>query len=142
MDHPGTYGPVKNVSLMYSGKSVDCRPDCQPNENNGDTLFHAIENVGNEPPITITTKGQHHLSNGDTVVIDQVIGDNAANGRFKINNVKSNTFDLFDPINGTTPIAPSGKYVSGGRWSYQLHPYIDSGADLTKVFYRVTGTMP
>lgn len=133
------YGPVKNVRLEYSGKSVDCRPDCPPSENNGDTLFNAIENVGNEPPIRITTKGQHHLSNGDTVVIDQVKGDDAANGRFKINNVTSNTFELFDPVTGKTPIAPSGRYTGGGRWSYPLHPYIDSGADLTKVFYRVTG---
>ena len=133
------YGPVKNVSLKYSGQSVDCRPDCPPSENNGDTLFHAIEKVSDTTPIRITTPGQHHLSNGDTVVIDQVIGDDAANGRFKINNVTSNTFDLFDPINGTTPIASSDKYVSGGRWSYPFHPYIDSGADLTKVFYRVTG---
>ena len=31
------------------------------------------------------------------------------------------------------------RYVSGGRWSYPFHPYIDSGADLTTVFYRVTG---
>ena len=43
------YGPVKNVRLEYSGKSVDCRPDCRPSENNGDTLFNAIENVSNEP---------------------------------------------------------------------------------------------
>jgi hypothetical protein len=124
------YGPVKNVSLEYSGPASDT---------NGDTLYHAIENVGNETPIRITTKGQHHLSNGDTVLIDQVNGDNAANGRFKINNVTSNTFELFDPVTGKTPIAPSGRYTGGGRWSYPLHPYIDSGADLTKVFYRVTG---
>ena len=49
------YGPVKNVLLEYSGKSVDCRPDCRPSENNGDTLFNAIENVGNEP-----TDQDHH----------------------------------------------------------------------------------
>ena len=72
-------------------------------------------------------------------MIDQVNGDDAANGRFKINNVMSNTFELFDPVTGKTPIAPSGRYTGGGRWSYPLHPYIDSGADLTKVFYRVTG---
>ena len=135
------YGPVKNVRLEYSGKSVDCRPDCRPSENNGDTLFNAIENVSNDRtrPIKITTKGQHHLSNGDTVVIDQVNGDDAANGRFKINNVTSNTFELFDPVTGKTPVFPTGDYTGGGRWSYPLHPYIDSGADLTKVFYRVTG---
>jgi hypothetical protein len=135
------YGPVKNVRLEYSGKSVDCRPDCRPSENNGDTLFNAIESVSNDrtKAIKITTKGQHHLSNGDTVVIDQVKGDDAANGRFKINNVTSNTFELFDPVTGKTPVFPTGDYSGGGRWSYPLHPYIDSGADLTKVFYRVTG---
>ena len=124
------YGPVKNVLLPYSGPATDT---------NGDTLYHAIESVGNETPIRITTPGQHHLSNGDTVLIDQVNGDAAANGKFKINNVTSNTFELFDAATGRTPIAPSGRYISGGRWFYPLHPYIDSGADLTKVFYRVTG---
>ena len=126
------YGPVENVSLEYSGPATDT---------NGDTLYNAIERVSDDltRPIKITTKGQHHLSNGDTVVIDQVTGNNAANGKFKINNITSNTFELFDAATGTMPIFPSGKYTGGGRWSYPLHPYIDSGADLTKVFYRVTG---
>ena len=124
------YGPVKNVSLAYSGPA---------SSTNGDTLYNAVKNVSNTTPIKITTKAPHHLSNGDKVVIDQVIGDNNANGPFKIGNVTRNTFDLFDPVMGTTPISPSGTYISGGRWSYPLHPYIDSGADLTKVFYRVTG---
>ena len=124
------YGPVKNVpSLFYSG----------PASANGDTLYHAITSVSNTTPIKITTDGQHHLANGDTVVIDQVIGDNAANGTFKIGNVSRKTFELFDANTGTTPIAPSGIYTSGGRWAYPLHPYVDTGADLTKVFYRVTG---
>jgi hypothetical protein len=124
------YGPVKNVSLAYSGPASSA---------NGDTLYNAIKSVSNTTPIRITTSGQHHLSNGDTVVIDQVIGDNAANGTFKVGHVARKTFDLFDAVTGTTPVAPTGNYVSGGRWSYPLHPYIDSGADLTKVFYRVTG---
>ena len=124
------YGPVKNVSLAYSGPA---------SSTNGDTLYNAIAKVSDTTPIRITTPGQHNLSNGDTVVIDQVIGDNAANGTFKIGNVTRNTFELFDPVTGTTPVAPTGTYISGGRWSYPLHPYIDSGADLTKVFYRVTG---
>lgn len=124
------YGPVKNVSLSYSGPAT---------ATNGDTLYNAIKSVSNTTPIRVTTKGQLNLSDGDTVVIDQVVGDNAANGTFKIHHVTRNTFDLFDPINGTTPVAPTGTYSSGGRWAYPLHPYIDTGADLTKVFYRVTG---
>jgi hypothetical protein len=141
------YGPVKNVNLMYSGKAVDCRPDCPESARVGDTLYNAIEKVTDTTPIKITTTGQHHLSNGDTVVIDQVEGDTAANGKFKINNVTSNTFELFDDATGKTPIASNGTYKpkppadSPGRWSYPLHPYIDSGggAELTKVYYRVTG---
>jgi hypothetical protein len=123
------YGPVKNQRLQYFG----------PASLNGDTLYHAIKNVSNTTPIKITTDGEHHLANGDTVLIDQVIGDNAANGTFKIGNASRKTFELFDAATGTIPVAPSGNYVSGGRWAYPLHPYVDTGADLTKVFYRVTG---
>ena len=124
------YGPVKNVSLPYSGPA---------SSTNGDTLYNAIQSVSNTTPIRITTPSQHNLSEGATVRIDQVGGDPAANGTFKIGNVSRLTFDLFDAATGTTPIAPSGSYTTGGRWSYPLHPYVDSGADLTKVFYRVTG---
>jgi len=124
------YGPVKNVSLWYSGPA---------STTNGDTLYHAIASVSNTTPIKVTTPAPHHLSNGDTVRIDQVDGDNAANGTFKVEYVTRNTFELFDVVTGKTPVSPTGTYISGGRWSYPLHPYIDSGADLTKVFYRVTG---
>jgi hypothetical protein len=124
------FGPVKNVALPYSGPA---------STTNGDTLYNAIASVSNTTPIRVTTPGQHHLANGDTVVIDQVGGDPAANGTFRVGNVTTNTFDLFDAATGTAPVAPTGSYTSGGRWAYPLHPYIDSGADLTKVFYRVTG---
>ena len=124
------YGPVKNISLPYSGRATST---------NGDTLYNAIRNVSNTTPIRITTPSQHNLAEGATVRIDQVGGDPAANGTFKIGNVSRLTFDLFDAATGTTPISPTGRYITGGRWSYPLHPYVDSGADLTKVFYRVTG---
>jgi hypothetical protein len=126
------YGPVKNVSCTYSGPA---------SSTNGDTLFYDIKDVSNTTPITITAPAGRRLSNGATVRIDQVKGPAGtnANGTFKIGNLTRDTFDLFDAATGTIPIAPSGKYTGGGRWSYPLHPYIDSGADLTKVFYRVTG---
>ena len=73
------------------------------------------------------------------MVIDQVGGDPAANGTFKIGLVSRLTFALFDAETGTIPVSPSGTYTRGGRWSYPPHPYVDSGDDLTKVFYRVTG---
>jgi len=90
----------------------------------------------------VTTKGPHHLSNGDTVRIDEVVGDPAANGTFKVENLTRDTFELFDDLTGKTPVSPTGIYISGGKWSYPLHPYVDSGSDLTKVFYRVKGDEP
>ena len=133
------YGPVpgggKKIRLPYSGKALDCRPDCPESARVGDTLYNAIEKVSDTTPIKITTKDQHHLSNGDTVVIDQLKPDTStANGRFKINNVTSDTFELYDALTGKTPIAFNERYISGGRWSYPLHPFIDSGADLRTVF--------
>jgi Ubiquitin-activating enzyme E1 FCCH domain len=124
------YGPVENVSLTYSGPA---------STTNGDTLYNAIKSVSNTTPIKVTTEDPHHLSNGDTVRIDQVEGDPAANGTFKVENLTRDTFELFDALTGKTPVSQTGTYIKGGRWSYPLHPYIDSGADLTKVFYRVTG---
>jgi hypothetical protein len=125
------YGPVRNVSLSYSG----------PGSTNGDTLDNAIQTVSDTTPIRITTPGQHNLSDGATVVI-HVAGDPAANGTFKIGNVTSKTFALFDAATGRTPVSPSPNRhgdLHGGIWSYPLHPFVDTGADLTKVFYRVTG---
>lgn len=126
------YGPVKNVSLPYSGRA---------SSTNGDTLFFDIDKVSDTTPITITAPAGRLLSNGDTVRIDSVkdpAGINA-NGTFKIGNLTRNTFDLFDAATGKIPIVSTGAAGRGGRWSYPLHPYTDSGADLRKVFYRVTG---
>ena len=125
------YGPVKNVSLPYSGPATSTH---------GDTLYKTSRaSEITRLPIRITTKGQHNLSERSHRGIDQVRGDPAANGTFKIGNVSRLTFDLFDAATGTIPVSPTGTYRGGGRWSYPLHPYVDSGADLTKVFYRVTG---
>ncbi|MBV8485224.1 MAG: hypothetical protein JO077_20455 [Verrucomicrobia bacterium] len=128
------YGPVGPVELTYSGPA---------STTNGDTLYNAIASVSNTTPITVTTVAPHRLSNGDTVRIDQVMGDNAANGTFTIGDVTRNTFALYVYPAGKSPVAPTGDYTGGGRWSYPLHAYIDTTdatpPDLTKVFYRVTG---
>ena len=124
------YGPVRDVSLSYSG----------PASTNGDTLDNAILTVSDTTPIRITTPGQHNLSDGATVVI-HVADDPAANGTFKIGDVTTETFALFDAATGM-PVSPSPTRhgdLHGGIWSYPLHPFVDTGADLTKVFYRVTG---
>ena len=136
------WGPVKAVGLTWSGQQTGLT------EKN--TVYSNIEIVSNDTPIKITTVGKHHLSNGDTVVIDQVKGNTAANGTHKIGNATTYTFELYDRFNGTTevPPTPGARTVRGdpshpvGRWAYPAHPYIDTGADLTKVYHRVKGDDP
>lgn len=83
----------------------------------------------------------------DQVVIENVEGKTAANSEktakgfvpFKVANVGKNSFELLKP-NGT-PTKGNGQFKANtGRWgTYPFHPYIDTGANLVKVFDRVTG---
>lgn len=123
------YGPVENVECYYSGHKK------------GATLYNDIKKVSLTTPIEIVTKVEHHLANNDLVCIDMVEGVKAINNKtFKIGNVKKESFVLLDQKSGN-PVEPEpgDSYSSGGRWSYPLHPYIETGSDLTKVFHRVSG---
>lgn len=66
----------------------------------------------NATPIVITATA-HGFANGDAVAIKNVLGNTAANGRFRIANVTANTFELVDFATGAN-IAGSGAYTSGG----------------------------
>jgi len=123
------FGPVKGVRSEYSG------PD------KGDTLRYSIKDASNTTPIVITSDGQHRLKNGDIVTIEEVMGNTAANGTFKVQHAAKYSFELVDSETGE-PIAGNGQYTNkptpGLFYSPKL-PYIDTGSDLGKVFYRVTG---
>lgn len=123
------FGPVRNVSLPYSGPASDT---------NGDSPYFAMTDVSATTPIRVTSSDASKLANGQKVRIELVTGNTAANGTFQIGNVTRTTFDLFDAATGTVPVASNGAYAGGGRWGYPLRPYIDTGADLAKVFYRVS----
>jgi len=77
-----------------------------PDPNNAVTPAKVITNASNATPITITSNG-HGFSNGDTVLVLGVVGNLAANGRWIIANVQTNTFDLVGSIG-------NGAYSSGG----------------------------
>jgi len=130
------FGPVRNLKLRYSGPA---------SATNGDSLFYDLASVSNDTPIRVTAKEPHGLANGAKIVIDSVVGDPAANGTFIVGNVTKTTFDLFDAVTGKNPIAPTGTYVSGGRWGFPNRPYLDTVGDgmpgntLFTVYYRVTG---
>lgn len=67
-----------------------------------------VTNATNASPIQITTATAHGLSSGDVVVVDQVLGNTAANGAWFIT--------VVDPTNFTlSSSSGSGAYTSGGK---------------------------
>jgi hypothetical protein len=77
-----------------------------------DTGVKAITGATNATPIVITATA-HGFTNGDLVFIDNVGGNLAANGYWKIANQAANTFELTDPITGANAVG-SAAYTSGG----------------------------
>jgi len=77
-----------------------------------DTAIKAITGATNATPIVITATA-HGYSNGDLVYVDNVGGNLAANGFWKIANVATNTFELTDPISAANAVG-SAAYTSGG----------------------------
>lgn len=76
-----------------------------------------ITAMTNASPIEVTTTGAHGLSNLETVYITNTGGmTEAQNRRYKVNNVASNTFELFDfdlnEIDGTD----YGTFSGTGSW--------------------------
>lgn len=78
-----------------------------------DTGIKAITGATNATPIVVTATA-HGFANGDRVLIGGVGGNTNANGVFQIANQAANTFELVQEADGTTPIAGSGAYTSGG----------------------------
>jgi hypothetical protein len=78
-----------------------------------DTGIKGITGATNATPIVITATG-HGFVNGDRVLIGAVGGNANANGVFQIKSVATNTFELVNEADGTTNIAGSGAYTSGG----------------------------
>lgn len=77
-----------------------------------DTAVKAITGATNATPIVVTATA-HGFTNGDIVVVNDVGGNLAANGVWKIANQAANTFELTDPVSGTNVVG-SAAYTSGG----------------------------
>jgi hypothetical protein len=77
-----------------------------------DVAVKAITGATNATPIVVTATA-HGFANGDLVIVAQVGGNLAANGKWKIANVATNTFELTDPVTGANVVG-SGAYTSGG----------------------------
>lgn len=77
-----------------------------------DVGVKAITGATNATPIVITATA-HGFVNGDIVVVNDVGGNLAANGVWKIANQAANTFELTDPVTSTNA-AGSAAFTSGG----------------------------
>lgn len=91
-----------------------------------DTGCKQITGATNATPIVVTATA-HGYSNGDVVSITGVGGNTAANGKFRIANQATNTFELTNYDTGAN-VAGSGAYTSGGRavnLSHQFRTALD-----------------
>jgi len=89
-----------------------------------------ITNATNATPIVVTTATAHGFSNGDTVCIDSVLGNRAANGCFVAAAVSSTNITL-NLVGGANQIG-SGVYTSGGQlqglsWTVINHSATNAG---------------
>ncbi len=94
------------------------------------SFYLGITDATNASPIVITSE-KHGLANGEEVTIDEVRGNFAANGKFKVANVTKNTFELAGSKG-------NGAYGGGGRWT--TGPlYFITGVDLLNVYWKLKG---
>lgn len=122
------------VSAADVGRLISLRSTANPAFNSGVYLITGFEALnltvqttsGNlVSPIQVTTTTTNNLTTGQTVTIQNVVGNTAANGTFTITVLNNTQFTL----NGTTG---NGNYVSGG--TVQTNTYI--------IDYRTMGSLP
>lgn len=112
--------PYDSTTLVSDCSITNCTVDTiGPTLSNG-AVGYNITNATNATPIVITTDGSNVFVNGSTVIIDNIVGNTAANGVFRVNNIGTNgpnTFELQDLFTQAN-ISGNGNYVSGGSIRY------------------------
>lgn len=90
----------------------------------------AITGATNATPIVLTITA-NAWTNNDIISVSGVLGNTAANGRWKVSAQATNTVTLLDPITGANS-AGNGAYTSGGYainlTTMQFLSAIDAGA--------------
>lgn len=77
-----------------------------------DVAIKAITGATNATPIVVTATA-HGFANGDIVVQQNILGNTAANGTFKVAGVTTNTYNLTTVKDGLNTTG-NGAYTSGG----------------------------
>lgn len=103
--------------IMPGGGDATVITDASPmfslgsNEDGENGLITGISNAS--PPVV--TASNHGLTNGTTIIIHGVKSLTQLNGTYVVQNVTTNTFDLYE-TDGVTAIAAPGTYTTGGVW--------------------------
>ena len=123
------FGAIVNYTATYSGDPA--------NGGHGATVPHNIKSASTATPMVVTTAEPHQLTNNATILINNISGNlGAKNGTYTIKNPTKYTFELYDEAG--QPVSPSGQTGNAvATWSLPLRPFIETGADLSKVWYRV-----
>jgi len=103
----GQMRSIKESGLTYQANGNVDLPDVYESGLIDYVRELTITNATNANPIVVTTATNHHLTNGDTVVISGVVGNTAANGTWVIKNKAAATFELTGGVG-------DGAYTSGG----------------------------
>lgn len=90
-------------------KAADGSPGYAANTDSASmmTIKTGATSVTNASPIVVTTSAAHGIAEGDTVFVDLVTGNTAANGQWKAKNVTATTLQLYQ-ANGTTKSVGNG----------------------------------
>ena len=91
LSYVSDFGSIDIVPMLHGGRQIS----------------KAVTDATNANPIVITSAG-HGFSDGDSVTISGVLGNNAANGTHTVANKTADTFEL-------SGVAGDGAYVSGGK---------------------------
>jgi len=91
LSYVSDFGSIDIIPMLHGGRQIS----------------KAVTDATNASPIVITSAG-HGFSDGDSVTISGVLGNNAANGTHTVANKTADTFEL-------SGVAGDGAYVSGGK---------------------------
>jgi hypothetical protein len=91
LSYVSDFGSIDIIPMLHGGRQIS----------------KAVTDATNANPIVITSAG-HGFSDGDSVTISGVLGNNAANGTHTVANKTADTFEL-------SGVAGDGAYVSGGK---------------------------
>jgi len=105
---------------------------------NRPNVTEGIDGATNASPIVITTSSTHNLVTGDKVVVEDVAGNTAANGTWRITVVSSTTFSLDGSTGNGVYVGglDTATYTGGEKWDLVYIDKSDNDITVIEDFYN------